>query len=72
MKNIIQVIKNNSLLIILALLGAGAGYGYWFFVGCLSGSCSITSVWYNSALYGLVLGGLLGSIMKDMFSKSSQ
>jgi hypothetical protein len=40
-------------------LGAGAGFLYWHFVGCASGNCSITSVWYNSAAYGAIMGGLL-------------
>ncbi len=50
--------------IIGALLGAVAGFLYWKFVGCASGSCPITSKWYNSTLYGLMMGALLGSSSK--------
>lgn len=40
-------------------LGALAGYLYWHFVGCNSGSCAITSSPVNSTLYGSVMGVLL-------------
>jgi len=50
--------------IIGAILGAVAGFLYWKFVGCSSGSCPITSRWYNSTLYGLLIGALLGSSSK--------
>ena len=41
------------------LVGAIAGYAYYHFVGCASGSCSITSKPLNSTLYGSLMGGLL-------------
>ena len=41
------------------VLGALLGWSYWYWVGCSSGSCPITSVWYNSTAYGAILGGLL-------------
>jgi hypothetical protein len=40
-------------------LGAVAGYLYWFYIGCNSGSCAITSSPVNSTLYGAMMGGLL-------------
>lgn len=40
------------------LAGAIAGFLYWKFVGCASGSCPITSNWMISTLYGGVMGGL--------------
>ncbi len=40
------------------LVGAFGGFLYWNFVGCASGTCSITSVWYNSTAYGALMGGL--------------
>jgi C4-dicarboxylate transporter len=39
-------------------IGALAGYAYYFYVGCASGTCAITSKPFN-ALYGAVMGGLL-------------
>jgi predicted membrane protein len=43
------------------ITGSIAGYAYWHFVGCTSGTCAITSVWYRSTLYGSIMGGLLAS-----------
>ena len=54
-------IKKYKTYIIGIALGAIAGYLYWHFVGCSSGSCPITSKWYNTVLYGMVVGLLLGS-----------
>jgi hypothetical protein len=41
------------------VVGGIAGYLYYHFVGCASGSCAITSKPVNSSLYGSLLGGLL-------------
>ena len=41
------------------VLGAIAGYFYYYYVGCASGSCAITSKPLNSTLYGAAMGGLV-------------
>ncbi len=53
--------KNKSILITVlgVLIGGIAGYLYYHFVGCASGSCAITSKPLNSTLYGSLMGGLL-------------
>ncbi len=56
--------KSNVLYLIGAILGAAAGYVYWMQVGCLSGTCAITSKPLNSTLYGAVMGALLLGIFK--------
>ena len=43
-------------------LGAVAGFLYWKFVGCSSGTCMITSKPINSTLYGAVMGYLVAGI----------
>ncbi len=43
------------------LLGASAGYAYYYFIGCVSGTCPITSNPWSSTAYGAVLGALLSS-----------
>ena len=53
-------------------LGAGAGYLYWFYIGCNSGSCLITSRASNSTLYGLVMGGLLSGTVWDFINKEKK
>ena len=44
------------------VIGAIAGYVYYFYIGCASGTCAITSKPLNSTLYGAVMGGLLFNI----------
>jgi len=43
-------------------LGAVAGFLYWKFVGCSSGTCMITSRPINSTLYGALMGFLVAGI----------
>ncbi|MCF8362265.1 MAG: DUF6132 family protein [Prolixibacteraceae bacterium] len=57
------IIKYKSY-IIGAALGALAGFLYWHFIGCNSGTCPITSQWHNSTIYGALMGLLLGSSNK--------
>jgi len=45
-------------------LGAVAGFLYWKFVGCSSGTCMITSKPINSTLFGAVMGFLVAGIFK--------
>lgn len=40
-------------------VGLIAGYAYYHFVGCASGTCTITSKPLNSTAYGGLMGGLL-------------
>lgn len=40
------------------LLGGLAGYAYYYYVGCASGTCPITSQPWTATLYGAVMGGL--------------
>lgn len=44
------------------VIGAIGGYAYYYFVGCASGTCAITSKPLNSTLYGSLMGGLLFNI----------
>jgi hypothetical protein len=54
-----QFIRNNRLTLVGVFIGLIGGYLYYHFVGCASGTCSITSKPLNSTLYGALLGGLL-------------
>ena len=56
--------KNNVLVLIGAAVGAIAGYFYWQQVGCVSGTCMITSKPINSTLYGALMGFLLFGMFK--------
>ena len=41
------------------VVGLISGYAYYHYIGCVSGTCSITSKPLNSTLYGGLMGGLL-------------
>lgn len=57
--------KKTIMIIIGTILGGIAGYLYWKYIGCSSGLCAITSVWYKSTLYGMFMGGLLFDLIRD-------
>lgn len=46
------------------LAGAAAGYAYYYYTGCMSGTCPITSNPYISTLYGAAVGALMVSAPK--------
>jgi hypothetical protein len=60
-----MLIKKYSTLIVGVLIGGIAGYAYYYWIGCTSGSCPITSQPVNSTLYGALMGGLI----VNMFNK---
>ena len=45
-------------------IGATAGFLYWKYVGCASGTCMITSKPLNSSLYGALMGFLVMGMFK--------
>jgi len=62
--NIITLIKKYKLQTIGSLVGALSGFLYYYYVGCASGSCAITSNPFNSTIYGAVMGILLFDTFK--------
>jgi len=46
-------------LILGVALGGLAGFAYYYFIGCQSGGCPITSSPYISTGYGAVFGALM-------------
>ena len=57
-------IIKHKLSILGGILGTIGGYSYYHYVGCLSGTCPITSNPFISTLYGTFLGGLLLNTFK--------
>jgi hypothetical protein len=53
-----------------AIIGGIAGFLYWKYVGCVTGTCAITSKPLNSALYFAFFGSILLSFFKK--EKSSK
>lgn len=54
-----KTIKKHRLTLLGLGFGAIADYLYYYFWGCASGTCAITSNPINSTLYGSIMGGLL-------------
>ena len=65
-------LKKNLLVIIGIFVGALAGFLYWKYVGCLSGTCAITSKPFNSSAYGALMGGLLFSMFTTQKKQTNE
>ena len=72
MLNMKKWLLNNKLTVIGAILGAIGGFLYYYFVGCASGTCGITSSPVNSTLYFAVLGGLIMNMIKPETKRSTE
>jgi hypothetical protein len=59
-----MLVKKYLLVAVGIAIGAVAGYAYYYWIGCSSGSCPITSRPLNSTLYGAMMGGLLVSMFQ--------
>ncbi|HET7732826.1 MAG TPA: DUF6132 family protein [Paludibacter sp.] len=60
-----ELIKKHVLKFIGITIGGMGGFAYYYFVGCASGTCPITSNPYITIAYG----ALLGYLLLDMFKK---
>lgn len=47
------------------IIGSGLGLVYYYYIGCNSGTCPITSKPINSALYGALMGYLFIKSIKS-------
>jgi hypothetical protein len=63
MQKLTNWVNRNRFILAGVLLGSIGGFLYWNFIGCSSGTCSITSKPLNSTLYGALLGGTLLSAL---------
>jgi hypothetical protein len=62
--------KKGMIFTVIGLVVGGlAGYLYYAGIGCVSGSCPITSKPVNSTLYGALLGGLLFNLFESPTKK---
>lgn len=58
------MISKYKMEIVGLVIGAVAGWCYWYFVGCASGTCAITSSPFISTIYGGVMGALAMSAFR--------
>ena len=66
-----ELINKYKVTLIGILIGAIGGYAYYYFVGCSSGTCAITTSPINSSLYGAMMGALLANTFKKDDSKTN-
>ena len=60
----IKFLSDRYLLLVGVVLGGAGGWTYWFKVGCASGTCPVTAHPLNTIVYGMVMGGLLLSMIE--------
>lgn len=60
-----KLTRKYGLTLLGGLAGAIAGFAYWYFVGCDTGTCAITSSPVNSTIYGTIMGTLVLSMFKN-------
>lgn len=65
-----EIIKKYIIVISGSVFGMIGGFLYWKYIGCLSGTCPLTSNPWIMLVYGGLAGGTLSGIAKDMFRKS--
>ena len=61
---LLSFVKKYQRNLIGIVIGAIAGWLYWHFVGCSSGTCAITSKPMNSSLYGALMGYLVAGVFQ--------
>jgi hypothetical protein len=54
------------------LVGGIAGFFYWKFIGCNSGTCYIQSNPYRMTAYAALIGGLLFSSFSNIISDKNK
>ncbi len=57
-------------LTISTVIGALIGYAYYYFIGCTTGSCPLTSNWHYTTLYGAAFGFAFGLPSKKKGNKN--
>ena len=64
-----EYINKHKFGFVLVIPGIIAGYLYWKYVGCLSGTCAIQTTWYTMVLFGGLIGYFIGDSIDDQIKK---
>jgi len=67
-----EMLLKNRWIILSAVVGGILGFLYWYNIGCEGGNCMISSVWYRMTGYGMLMGGLLASMVSSHRKENSQ
>ncbi|MFC2096665.1 DUF6132 family protein [Bacteroidota bacterium] len=65
-------ITKHRLGLLLVIPGIIAGFLYWKYVGCTSGTCPITSNWHSTVLFGGLIGFFAGDSIDDIQKKRKE
>lgn len=65
MKAIFIFLKENLITFLGMIAGMVAGYFYWYHYGIYDGTFGFSSEMWVSCVYGLLLGGFVGSLVKN-------
>jgi len=60
-----KILNRKRLVSLIGVFAGGvAGYLYYYFIGCSTGSCAITSRPLSSIIYGVIMGYLVVSVFE--------
>lgn len=65
-----NLLRKYGIYIVFAVAGAIGGYLYWYYIGCNTGTCPLTSKWYSTSIYGAILGYLSGDVVFSIFKST--
>lgn len=65
-------LKKNWIILLFLAIGGFGGYLYWYFVGCVSGSCPLQKLWYNNVIIGGIIGYLIGDSVNSSILKKTK